>query len=150
MENASKALIIAGAILLSILIIALGIFVFNAAKGALNTDQLDATEIQAFNEPIIQYEGRQMGSQVKSLLGTLITNAGNNKDSNERLPDITYVPGEGPTVNAQYCNIISNVKNTKINDMNGLKSKIANTHYYTIEFSYDDVTGLVKSVKITY
>ena len=78
------------------------------------------------------------------------TNAGNNKDSNERLPDITYVPGEGPTVNAQYCNIISNVKNTKINDMNGLKSKIANTHYYTIEFSYDDVTGLVKSVKITY
>ena len=50
MENASKALIIAGAILLSILIIALGIFVFNAAKGAVNTDQLDATEIHpAFN-----------------------------------------------------------------------------------------------------
>ena len=150
MENASKALIIAGAILLSILIIALGIFVFNAAKGAVNTDQLDATEIQAFNEPIIQYEGRQMGSQVKSLLGTLITNAGNNKDANERLPDIKYVPKDGPIVNQKLQNIVSNVQNTRINEMNNLKSKIANSHYYTVEFTYDDATGLVKQVTITY
>ena len=32
MENASKALIIAGAILLAILIIALGVFIFNQSK----------------------------------------------------------------------------------------------------------------------
>lgn len=33
MENASKALIIAGAILVSILLISLGIVMFNASKG---------------------------------------------------------------------------------------------------------------------
>ena len=33
MENASKALIIAGAILISILLISLGIVMFNASKG---------------------------------------------------------------------------------------------------------------------
>ena len=38
MENASKALIIAGAILLAILIIALGVFIFNKAKSATNMD----------------------------------------------------------------------------------------------------------------
>ncbi len=150
MENASKALIIAGAILLSILIIALGIFVFNAAKGAVNTDQLDATEIQAFNEPITQYEGRQMGSQVKSLLGTLISNAGNNAESAERLPDIKYVKGEGPTVDAALVNIVSNVANTGINNMSKLKSKIANSHYYEIEVFYDDSTGLVNKIVINY
>ena len=150
MENASKALIIAGAILLSILIIALGIFVFNAAKGAVNTDQLDATEIQAFNEPIIQYEGRQMGSQVKSLLGTLISNAGNNSESAERLPDIKYEKGDGPNVDSCLENITSNVQNTNINLMSKLKSKIASSHYYEIEFTYDDTNGLVNLVTIKY
>ena len=150
MENASKALIIAGAILLSILIIALGIFVFNAAKGAVNTDQLDATEIQAFNEPITQYDGRQMGTQVKSLLGTLISNAGNNAESAERLPDIVYVKGEGPVIEGNLANIVSNVANTRINDMSKLKSKIANSHYYDVEIEYDDSTGLVSKITINY
>ena len=36
MENASKALIIAGAILLAILIIALGVFIFSKAKQIAN------------------------------------------------------------------------------------------------------------------
>ena len=41
MENASKALIIAGAILISILLISLGILMFNASKGT--TDQASST-----------------------------------------------------------------------------------------------------------
>ena len=149
MENASKALIIAGAILLSILIIALGIFVFNAAKGAVNTDQLDATEIQTFNEPIVNYEGSQMGSQVKSLLSLLITNAGNNAESAERLPDIVYNKGDGPQ-NININTIVSNVQNTRINDMSTLKSRISSTHYYEVEIEYDDNTGLVNKVIISY
>ena len=39
MENASKALIIAGAILLSILIIAIGMFIYNSASSTI-TDSL--------------------------------------------------------------------------------------------------------------
>lgn len=41
MENASKALIIAGAILISILLISLGIIMFNSSKGT--TDQAEGT-----------------------------------------------------------------------------------------------------------
>jgi len=41
MENASKALIIAGAILISILLISLGIMMFNSSKGT--TDQAAST-----------------------------------------------------------------------------------------------------------
>ena len=68
MENASKALIIAGAILLSILIIALGVFVFNQAKGAVSSVGLDSQAIEAFNGQFSQYEGRQSGSTLKSLI----------------------------------------------------------------------------------
>ena len=44
MENASKALIIAGAILLSILIIGLGMMVFNQAKEAMTGTGMDQTK----------------------------------------------------------------------------------------------------------
>ncbi len=46
MENASKALIIAGAILISILLISLGIVMFNASKGPTGqaTDTANAME----------------------------------------------------------------------------------------------------------
>lgn len=91
MENASKALIIAGAILLSILIIALGIYVFNMAKSATNTDQLSQLEVSQFNDIYTTYNGPQLGSMVASLLDKVITNASDNKEADERLIDIVYV-----------------------------------------------------------
>ena len=57
MENASKALIIAGAILLSILLISLGILVYNNAKGTIQDANLDSEEAQTFNTKISQYCG---------------------------------------------------------------------------------------------
>ena len=72
MENASKALIIAGAILLSILIIALGIYVFNMAKSATSDNALSDVEKQQFNEPLKDYEGSKMGTMVISLIDKLV------------------------------------------------------------------------------
>ena len=71
MENASKALIIAGAILLSILIIALGVFVFNQAKSALGNTGLSDQEVAAFNSKFDSYEGKQKGSSVKALINAV-------------------------------------------------------------------------------
>ena len=49
MENASKALIIAGAILLAIIIISLGLMVTNQAKEQVGNANLSAQQIQTFN-----------------------------------------------------------------------------------------------------
>ena len=68
MENASKALIIAGAILLSILIIALGVFIFNQSKSAMGNIGLSDQEVSAFNSKWESYEGTQLGSSVRSLV----------------------------------------------------------------------------------
>jgi len=91
MENASKALIIAGAILLSILIIALGIYVFNMAKNASSTSSLDELEVSQFNQQFTNYRGKQLGSGVVDLLDKVVANATAHSDSDERLPDVIYI-----------------------------------------------------------
>lgn len=149
MENASKALIIAGAILLSILIIALGIYVFNMAKGASNTDQLDALEISTFNDKFTTYEGRQIGSSVKQLLNEVITNNNKNKEAQERLIDVHYVKGTG-TLNSE--NIEPNVGDSNLSkNMSTLRSALSSTHFYTVSIGYDDAgAGYVNSITINY
>ena len=48
MENASKTLIIAGAILISILLISLGVMVFSKAGDAVGSNEMSDTEIKQF------------------------------------------------------------------------------------------------------
>ena len=56
MENASKALIIAGAILVSILIVSLGVLIFNNfSESAKDMANMDKEEIAAFNSKITPY-----------------------------------------------------------------------------------------------
>ena len=62
MENASKALIIAGAILLAILLISLGIMIFNQAQDTVNNSGMTQAEITTFNNKFLKYEGTQKGS----------------------------------------------------------------------------------------
>ena len=91
MENASKALIIAGAILLAILLISLGILIFNQAQDTVNNSGMSQAEITAFNNKFLKYEGTQKGSVVKSLINEVIAS---NADENN--PDV-YVSVVGST-----------------------------------------------------
>ena len=61
MENASKALIIAGGILIAILIVTVAVYLFtNYGSIGKSYDQtLQTTEIQKFNENFTRYEGRE-------------------------------------------------------------------------------------------
>lgn len=70
MENASKALIIAGSILIAIMIVSLGILVFNnMGNSAKNMANMDKQQIAAFNSRITPYLGEAIsGSQVNALL----------------------------------------------------------------------------------
>ena len=77
MENASKALLIAGAILIAILLIGIGMLVFNGIGGITDQSQqqVDAMEIQMFNSRFTQYEGKNVsGSNVKALINAVNAN----------------------------------------------------------------------------
>ena len=88
MENASKALIIAGAILLAILIISLGILIYNQASGVVTNNSMDEVSIQTFNNKFLQYAGEQKGSAVRSLLSQV--NASNATDGTPGTVTVAY------------------------------------------------------------
>ena len=73
MENASKALIIAGAILLSILIISLGIMIFQNAKEVVDGNAMNEVANSQFNEKFNQYTGDKVkGTNVKAMVNAVI------------------------------------------------------------------------------
>ena len=75
MENASKALIIAGAILISILIIGLGVFIYQQAQSTVSKANLNSQEAQAQNQQFENYFGDKVSAQeVKQLCTTVRSN----------------------------------------------------------------------------
>lgn len=82
MENATKALLIAAAILIAILIISLSLVVYNMASQTLDGLNMTEAEITAFNDKFLQYEGTSVtGSSVKAMLRTVESNNISNQDS---------------------------------------------------------------------
>ena len=74
MENASKALIIAGAILIAILLISVAVIIMNSTGSMQDRvgKTADTMEIQTFNSNFTSYEGTNISaSQVKALLSLI-------------------------------------------------------------------------------
>ena len=72
MENASKALIIAGAILLAILLIGLGVFIYNQASNTVKDTGMDQLEVAKFNEQFEPYINKVItGTTARSLIQTI-------------------------------------------------------------------------------
>ncbi len=114
MENASKALIIAGAILLAILIISLGILIYNQASGVVTNNSMDEVSIQTFNNKFLQYAGEQKGSSVRALVSQV--NASNAADNS--LGTVTITGANSVSTGATY-----NVS-VKIDSATGLVNQI--------------------------
>ena len=73
MENASKALIIAGAILLAIVLVSLGVLVINNSRKDINDKNLDEASIEAFNKNISQYCGKNKSATTMNSLVSAIS-----------------------------------------------------------------------------
>lgn len=84
MENASKALIIAGAILISILLISVGILVMNSTSNVQGemASQMDAAQKQSFNSQFNNYNGtNKTASDVRALYNTVISSNATHDES---------------------------------------------------------------------
>ena len=83
-ENASKALLIARAILLCILIIAIGMFIYNSTQSTIvdSLSTLSTQEIEAYNNQFLAYQGIQKGINIKKLIRMIFAmQDGNLKES---------------------------------------------------------------------
>ena len=75
MENGSRALIIAGSILIALFIISLGVFVFTKASSTVSKDKLKSQAVRAHNSSFEGYFGTDISSaDVRSLLSQVRTN----------------------------------------------------------------------------
>ncbi len=158
MENASKALIIAGAILISILLIAISMYIYNSAQGTINNagSKMSENEKQIYNSTVLSYLGdNKKGIDVKSLIDAIITSnnncAGDSgkfiaietsgfSSSESGISNATLGEPGDPDNNESKVNDVSN-------NMSKLKSHVNMGKRYTIDPTYS--TGLVTKVKIT-
>lgn len=126
MENASKALIIAGAILLAILLISLGILVFNQASESANGNALTDAQKTAFNQKFTKYEGDSVkGSMVKTMMQEVFANNAN-EDSVDSYGKITlnYAGSEVTTTTADIKTNKSYIVKVTINASTGTVTQI--------------------------
>lgn len=82
MENASKALLIAGSVLIAVLLIAVGMRLFNSTTGTSDvaTGHMESTGIATFNSKFTAYAGsNKSASQVKALANVVIANNANSQ-----------------------------------------------------------------------
>lgn len=140
MENASKALIIAGAILISILLISVGVLIMNSTSGV--TGGMDssakAMEMQSFNSQFTSYAGKGIAaSQVRSLVSAVISS--NATNDNHTISVTTSGKGFNSDAVKTGTSVASEL--AKINQ--GLKS----TYKFTVELSYDD-EGFINAITI--
>ena len=125
MENASKALLIAGSILIVILLIAVGMMVFGGAQSNIEGSiaSMSSQEKEAFNNQYLMYNGKQKGSSVKSMINKVIAN-----NSNEGTHKVNI-----------------NSKNQAA-DLASLLNVVKSTTTYTIEFGYTD--GVISDITV--
>lgn len=157
MENASKALIIAGAILLSILIITIGLYVYSNAKSTIDNSltSMSKSEKDAFNSTFESYEGAQTGSQLKALMGTLITNSNTYKEEPAKI--ISLGADELRSVGARNGSDVkqavkpanANANEDYVANLGKMRNLVENKHTYWVELVYDG-TGLIHTINISY
>lgn len=75
MENATKALIIAAAILISIMVISLGIWAFTTANEQTSgaAESVNSQVVAQFNSQFETYQGTKDGAEVNALLTRMVT-----------------------------------------------------------------------------
>lgn len=136
MENATKALLIAAAVLVAILIISLGLVVYNMAAETVNSQNLSQQEVQAQNEKFARYDGtNKRGSEVNAMLKTVLQSNMDLKATNKS-DGLVIVKSEGSASISLTTGATSITKRADTSKM------------YDIIVNYDSKSGLVNTITV--
>lgn len=135
MENASKALLIAGALLIAILLITIGIAIYNGAGGILNQGKtaLTGQELMLFNQKFTSYEGTITGSSLKALVEVININNADDNNPQVGITDNSELVNNGPSVSGDI--------------ENGFKYGGKSLYKYTVDIN-TDAAGQVNNITI--
>ena len=129
MDNASKALIMAGAILIAVALVSLGVYLYQSAAGKVNdgTRQVDASQMLMLNQEIEKFKGRIKGSEANQLIR--LVNAYNKQDVFPA--DLTIGGAHAPSGDTT----------------NGYSDDYRDSTNYTISVTYDN-DGWISSISV--
>lgn len=149
MENASKALIIAGAILISILIVGLGVIIYNNVADTAKSGTLDEQQISAHNSPFESYFGNNIsGSNVKALISAINNNNRTAKSNDDTVGNYIFVKINNNNKSAFESTITSdNIKTGK-----NYKVSLGGNGEFSDDTAADDsywTNGYIKYIVIT-
>lgn len=143
MENASKALIIAGAILISIVLITLGVVILGQGQEVVNSSNMDAQAISSFNSQFTQYEGDSVtGSRVNTLINAVISsNTVSNRDGElNKLINITVPDSNSIELNTTTVSDVTYVS--------GVKTRAKSGTIYSVKVDYG-TAGYINTITIS-
>ena len=133
MENATKALLIAAAVLIAILIISLGLVVYNSSAETVKSANLSQQEVQAANEKFARYNGNnKRGSEVNAMLQTVLN---------------SNVDADATGEEAKKVSVTGDV--TLASNATSITSRADTSKLYNIEVVYGGTGGLVSEIKVS-
>lgn len=140
MENASKALIIAGAILLAISIIGIGMFIYSKSATTIQGTDFSTEQVAAYNQKFDNYLGTQSGSNVRALCDTIRNHNLSNTDDLSK--QIVVTKGSAASKTEPPTALVT------AGAVNTIKNSIKTSKMYDISFGYDKNTGYIIEVGI--
>ena len=143
MENASKALLIAGAVLIVILLIGIGMLIYSKSTGIVDTaaSTMNTQEVQMFNSQFTAYEGEQDVSSVKSLIQAIIANNATHEGDTNKVVKIILTNKGGVSGSTWSGSTPSEISNYIIQKLNSGST-------YKVTFEYES-NGYVDEVNLT-
>lgn len=138
MENATKALLIAAAVLVAILIISLGLVIYNMAAETIGNVDMSENEIKAFNDKYTRYEGSNVkGTKVNALINEVFSNNMNYSDDESKQITLNI---DGTDVILPMTNGATAVESPK---------KVPTGNNYKVELAYNQSTKFVNTITVT-
>lgn len=141
MENATKALLIAAAVLVAIIIISLTLSIVQQNSDVIADANPSEAEMAQFNQKFTTYEGSNISTaQANTLIETVLShNAQETNTGDARYVAISYTPKGGKDTS------IVTVKNGTATPADN--TKLTGTSYYSVKCT--KTNGLVTSIKLT-
>lgn len=141
MENAVKALLIAAAVLVAILLISLGVGIFNSASEQMEGADLSEYQIKQFNDKFKKYEGtNKSGSDVNALLEVVFNHNMSEEEASNRVAVIFNGTTGKPT---GWTDVATAAKPTTS------YKKVSTGNTFEVKVEYNSKSGLINKVTIT-
>lgn len=143
MDNASKALIIAGAILIAVMLVSLGVMLYNTAAGVAEstTGTVESLGVEGYNAQFNQYMGeRQRASVAQGLIDKVIANNANS----DTTISVQLLQGTSKAKN------LTAAKTSDSTALTNMRNKITTKNtVYKIEVGSYDTSGTINFIKIS-